>query len=795
MGKFISLNNLSEFLTKCKTLFYTKPTGGVPKTDLATSVQSSLDLADSAVQAEPVGGEAVQLTHNSQQVYPVTDVSLITGLEERSGMRVIPYTTLPTASAETAGFIYMDESTKDLYITKATSGSYSWVSAGNLSNINLDNYALKSEVSQLGQQINGEEINYEYGTTLAELAHIYQGYQLKVSAAGTALSAVPRANNTNARNARVPVGGASSVTFFQYASSSGYGSFFVDADDKVISGYSKPSGVDNPITLQVPENAAYLIYSYLINLGESTYCLVTYLPNKVITEQITDGAITTEKIANNAITVEKIASGAINDAISGVPEIYRSYNLLNQAQSTHGYIDKRNGKLITLSSGNIYASDYIPVSQNGLIAYPATGYGSYGGSAVYDAEKTFIRATNTPGSYTYQEGDAYVRFTYNVTNGYQCVLECFPDGTYPNITGVFQPEYREQVITPFDGDQIYAKENVPSLIPAYSMSGQEGASFAVDIYSSGTPLRLEEFPRYIKGRANVSVRCKFTVFSPIYVGAGFGLSNGLAVYVTETAIQLRRFTGTDYNTTLLQSIDHGQTMTAFADVEVEFGFYTATARLVTATGSFLAEFNDMSNPEHYGQPFFYAPSGDFTNVSIRTYLKDFRRNVWVIGDSYTSMYQERWTYQLIENMRIDTFLLDGLAGGTSEDMFPELKRMLALGTPKFLVWCLGMNDIVWQWMQYAKEVEMVCRERGITLIYQTIPLPTSNYADKQRINEYIKASGYRCIDSCDAVVADETTREWYDGMLDDGVHPTALGAKALAGQLLADFPEIMQFNP
>lgn len=134
---------------------YQKPNIGIPKTDLASGVQSSLDLADSSVQAEPIGGEAVQLTHNSQQVYPVTDVSLITGLEERSGMRVIPYTTLPTASAETAGFIYMDESTKDLYITKATSGSYSWVSAGNLSNINLDNYATKDEVSQLGQEVNG----------------------------------------------------------------------------------------------------------------------------------------------------------------------------------------------------------------------------------------------------------------------------------------------------------------------------------------------------------------------------------------------------------------------------------------------------------------------------------------------------------------------------------------------------------------------------------------------------------------------------------------------------------------
>lgn len=82
-------------------------------------------------------------------------------------MRVIPYTTRPTASAETAGFIYMDESTQDLYITKATSGSYSWVSAGNLSNINLDNYATKDEVSQLGQKVTGV-IEYSFSSAAGE---------------------------------------------------------------------------------------------------------------------------------------------------------------------------------------------------------------------------------------------------------------------------------------------------------------------------------------------------------------------------------------------------------------------------------------------------------------------------------------------------------------------------------------------------------------------------------------------------------------------------------------------------
>lgn len=104
----------------------------------------------------------VQLTQNGQPVYPVTDVSLITGLEERSGMRVIPYTTRPTASAETAGFIYMDESTLDLYVTKATSGSYSWVSAGNLSNIDLDNCVTKTEFEQLGQEVHNLSGKY-YG--------------------------------------------------------------------------------------------------------------------------------------------------------------------------------------------------------------------------------------------------------------------------------------------------------------------------------------------------------------------------------------------------------------------------------------------------------------------------------------------------------------------------------------------------------------------------------------------------------------------------------------------------------
>lgn len=54
---YISLENLTEFkelndsLTDSKVgAKYTKPQTGIPKTDLAQSVQDSLDLADSAIQ-------------------------------------------------------------------------------------------------------------------------------------------------------------------------------------------------------------------------------------------------------------------------------------------------------------------------------------------------------------------------------------------------------------------------------------------------------------------------------------------------------------------------------------------------------------------------------------------------------------------------------------------------------------------------------------------------------------------------------------------------------------------------
>lgn len=86
-------------------------------------------------------------------LYPITDASLIIGLENRTGMRVVPVDSLPTASADTVGVIYMVTSTQAISITKLVNGSYSWVSCGTLDDIDLSGYATKEELDQLSQEV------------------------------------------------------------------------------------------------------------------------------------------------------------------------------------------------------------------------------------------------------------------------------------------------------------------------------------------------------------------------------------------------------------------------------------------------------------------------------------------------------------------------------------------------------------------------------------------------------------------------------------------------------------------
>ncbi|WP_296635713.1 SGNH/GDSL hydrolase family protein [Polaribacter sp.] len=193
---------------------------------------------------------------------------------------------------------------------------------------------------------------------------------------------------------------------------------------------------------------------------------------------------------------------------------------------------------------------------------------------------------------------------------------------------------------------------------------------------------------------------------------------------------------------------------------------------------------------------FIRSIGSVINVNeFKFTCKDYNSDVFVFGDSYVNVYSPaRWPYYTYKDY---TFFCDGMPGGRSVASYDFLTSALAIHKPKYVIWCLGMNDhsknkkINSSWKRNAKKVMALCTENNINLILATIPSVSKR--NNMAKNKFVRASGYRYIDFDKAV--SDGMGNWKNGMLaKDGTHPSALGAKALAEQFLKDFPEIKSYK-
>lgn len=185
-----------------------------------------------------------------------------------------------------------------------------------------------------------------------------------------------------------------------------------------------------------------------------------------------------------------------------------------------------------------------------------------------------------------------------------------------------------------------------------------------------------------------------------------------------------------------------------------------------------------------GTPFVKNCGSRDIQASVDLLIKDLDKPIWLYGDSYINWNnQYRWPYYLY-NEGIRNIMYDHISGGNSERLLRAFKNDLALGTPRYAVWCLGMNDprddkgLSAKWLSAVKEFILECEKRGITPILSTVPsVPGRYHALKSK---WVRESGYRYIDFSSAVT-DNDAREWHEGFLyKDGVHPDKAGAKALA---------------
>ena len=171
---------------------YQKPGTGIPSSDMASAVQTSLGKADSAYQ-KPSGGipgtdlasgvipdvsnfitKSVNDLVNyylKSDTYTKAEVQALIGAIQGFSYEVV--SSLPTASASTMGKIYLvpsadpqTQNVKDEYITLESSGSYSWEQIGSTA-IDLSGYVTTS-------QLNTALADY---TTTADLTTLLAGKQ------------------------------------------------------------------------------------------------------------------------------------------------------------------------------------------------------------------------------------------------------------------------------------------------------------------------------------------------------------------------------------------------------------------------------------------------------------------------------------------------------------------------------------------------------------------------------------------------------------------------------------------
>ena len=549
-----------------------------------------------------------------------------------------------------------------------------------------------------------------------------------------------------------------------------------------------------------PTNAYYARVSYYTTWGSPNDIYIGLPPKnlnrQIGTDKIADRAITTKKIAYNAITTEETSFFTYGK------------NLCN-SESPDFILGKylgSSGQMI--NSTTAFITPYIRFTQDmGKLIVSANGLMVTGGyqHCVYDSDCKFIKAYSANlGAVPWEEGVAYVRFSGG-SSGKDAQVEIGDKVTpYEPFSMHLKDEYLD-----FERikDEIEENLSVPGLevtLPAQSAVGQDGISAHIESINAGNFYTISEYPKYLKKTGVMAACMNFSGVFDGYIDVGFfgtpsqvgdNTTYGPGIYVRVTDSQYKIMVrGSSWTTK-----DHNLVIDKFLNVSYSRDT-DGSIHVILATlgGIYVSEALNIGAPiESYGQPSIYTSAINLTGVKLNVYNRDFRKPIWVVGDSYVSLYAVRWTYQLQETMGIKNWLLLGLAGGGSPGMLQDLQRALSFGTPKYLVWCLGMNDSYDAWLSSLEELKTICREKGIELVLATIP--TVPGRSKEEITQYVRSSGYRYIDFYKALGA-TSDGTWYDGYLEEKenpserVHTTELGAKIQAARVLVDFPEIIDFN-
>ena len=462
-----------------------------------------------------------------------------------------------------------------------------------------------------------------------------------------------------------------------------------------------------------------------------------------------------------------------------------SPNLLDTNNFTQG---KYLYEGILYDNANMFVTDYIPCTEGDVLHYQYTnssdarvdandtGESTFRFVEAYDSNNNYISGSvkSIKKTYTAPVGTSYVRVTiqyqqYNNTNFKDCAIVKYVGEIYPFI--------------PYG--EVWKVQLAPNLVTNYNKT-QFGQYRGVDLTVS-----KKLFDTSIKAIClNASIQ--FSSFTSFRVGLKNvdGLSDNFYAEVDSSKLYLYDY---GYNNPQTTEYAHGLTISNDLTIKVvsdNTGKYTisiSSMGVIYEAPAFYPTRSSLCQPYCLGS---VVGSGSFT-----AFAKDIDKPIWLFGDSYLGYSTSRWLFYLLTKDKPQKVLFDGFGGEGSVQSIRSFKALLEMGTPKYVVWCLGMNDgsdgdtPSTAWKNAIDELKTICDEVGIKLLLATIPtVPNINHEKK---NAWVRNSGLQYIDFASAVGAN-SSGVWYSGMLySDNVHPTDLGAVALYYQAITDCPQLM----
>lgn len=347
------------------------------------------------------------------------------------------------------------------------------------------------------------------------------------------------------------------------------------------------------------------------------------------------------------------------------------------------------------------------------------------------------------------------------------------------------------VLVEFKGGHIKTKEfdsrqGSGNVLQYESSLGQDCEIITAASVMANQTITSEKYPYHIKRGLTMSFYAKFSTFTSLILGKGYNKYRGQWFEIDGTNIVQCKY---ESSRSVVNTIAHGLTLSTFVKIALYHDESGKCNFILQSLGGYYQGTFNCGYEWNYAA--FVTFGGAMSDVKWTLGNNTFKKPIWMFGDSYFGVDTSRWP-GCLKNMGYFNYHINGLAGQACPGAYADIVRTLNFGTPKYLVWALGMNGSDSDWSTYTERVKTLCADKKINLILTTIPtVPTRN---KETITTSVRSSGYRYIDFYSAM-GTNSSGEWYDGMLaSDGVHPTSIGAQTLATQVLIDFPELMQYG-